>query len=162
MPARTSKLAQSGVRRRQKRRRRWWCQALSLQAFQDLAGACAVGVGPFLYTYRESGLKAGALAAAAVRAIIWDCENAAHLHLHAAFVPASNFLCSGDRISDRTRKRIENTRATTMHWLAHMVRFALERWGYLALAAGLLGEDAGVPVPGETVLMFSSFISHKS
>lgn len=43
-----------------------------------------------------------------------------------------------------------------------MVRIALERWGYLALAAGLLGEDAGVPIPGETVLMFSSFISHKS
>lgn len=49
-----------------------------------------------------------------------------------------------------------------MHWLAHMVRLALVRWGYLALAAGLLGEDAGVPIPGETVLMFSSFISHKS
>lgn len=43
-----------------------------------------------------------------------------------------------------------------------MVRLALVRWGYLAEAGGLLGEDAGVPIPGETVLMFSSFISHKS
>lgn len=43
-----------------------------------------------------------------------------------------------------------------------MVRLALERWGYLAEAGGLLGEDAGVPLPGETVLMFASFISHKS
>lgn len=49
-----------------------------------------------------------------------------------------------------------------MHWLAHMVRVALEHWGYLALAAGLLGEDAGIPLPGETVLMFASFLSHKS
>lgn len=49
-----------------------------------------------------------------------------------------------------------------MHWLAHMVRLALERWGYLAEAAGLLGEDAGLPLPGETVLMFASFIAHKS
>lgn len=43
-----------------------------------------------------------------------------------------------------------------------MVRLALVRWGYLALAAGLLGEDAGVPLPGETILMFASFVSHKS
>lgn len=49
-----------------------------------------------------------------------------------------------------------------MHWLAHIIRLALKRWGYLALAAGLLGEDAGVPLPGESVLMFASFISHKS
>lgn len=49
-----------------------------------------------------------------------------------------------------------------MHWLAHMVRYALDQWGYLALAAGLLGEDAGLPVPGETVLMFASFVSRRS
>ena len=49
-----------------------------------------------------------------------------------------------------------------MSWVAHIVRLALERWGYLALAAGLLGEDAGLPLPGETVLMFASFIAHKS
>ena len=49
-----------------------------------------------------------------------------------------------------------------MSWLAHVVRYALVHWGYLALAAGLLAEDAGLPVPGETVLMFASFVSHRS
>lgn len=49
-----------------------------------------------------------------------------------------------------------------MHWLAHIIRHALVHWGYLALAAGLLGEDAGLPLPGETVLMFSSFLAHKT
>lgn len=43
-----------------------------------------------------------------------------------------------------------------------MVRLALERWGYVAEAGGLLGEDAGLPLPGETTLMFAAFISHKS
>lgn len=49
-----------------------------------------------------------------------------------------------------------------MNWIAHIVRNALEHWGYLALACGLLGENAGLPLPGETVLMFASFIAHKS
>jgi membrane protein DedA with SNARE-associated domain len=44
-----------------------------------------------------------------------------------------------------------------MEWLAHIVRYVLVRWGYLALAAGLLGENAGLPLPGETILMYSSF-----
>src|SRR6185437_4770128 len=49
-----------------------------------------------------------------------------------------------------------------MSWLAHMVRYALVHWGYLALTTGLIGEDAGLPLPGETVLMFASFLSHKT
>lgn len=49
-----------------------------------------------------------------------------------------------------------------MHWFIHMVRYALVHWGYLALGAGLLGEDAGIPLPGETILMLASFLSHKS
>lgn len=48
-----------------------------------------------------------------------------------------------------------------MSWLATMVRHALLHWGYLALAAALLGEDAGLPLPGETVLMFAAFLAHK-
>ena len=43
-----------------------------------------------------------------------------------------------------------------------MVREALLRWGYLALAGGLLGEDAGLPLPGETILMLASFLAHKT
>lgn len=49
-----------------------------------------------------------------------------------------------------------------MHWLVHVVEEALIRWGYLALAAGLLGESAGLPLPGETVLMLASFLSKKT
>src|ERR1700752_3309252 len=49
-----------------------------------------------------------------------------------------------------------------MHWLAHMIQSALLQWGYLALVAALWGEDAALPLPGETVLMFASFLSHKT
>lgn len=49
-----------------------------------------------------------------------------------------------------------------MHWIAHVVRSALLRWGYLTVAGGLLGEDAGLPLPGETILMLASFLAHKT
>ena len=49
-----------------------------------------------------------------------------------------------------------------MEWLAHVVTYVLVLWGYLALAAGLLGENAGLPLPGETILMYSSFLAHKA
>lgn len=49
-----------------------------------------------------------------------------------------------------------------MEWLARIVTYVLVRWGYLALAAALLGENAGLPLPGETVLMYSSFLAHKA
>lgn len=49
-----------------------------------------------------------------------------------------------------------------MSWIANFVQYALVHWGYLALIVGIFGEDAGLPLPGETVLMFSSFIAHKT
>jgi membrane-associated protein len=49
-----------------------------------------------------------------------------------------------------------------MNWLYHVIQHALVHWGYLAVTAGLLGENAGLPLPGETVLMFASFLAHKS
>lgn len=49
-----------------------------------------------------------------------------------------------------------------MYSLVHLVQEALIRWGYLALAIGLLGESAGLPLPGETVLMLSSFLSYQT
>lgn len=49
-----------------------------------------------------------------------------------------------------------------MNWLYHTVRYALIHWGYLAVVVGLLGESAGLPLPGETVLMFASFLAHKT
>ncbi len=41
------------------------------------------------------------------------------------------------------------------------VRSWVVNWGYLAIAANLVGEDMGLPVPGETALMFSSFLANK-
>lgn len=49
-----------------------------------------------------------------------------------------------------------------MEWLAGLVQHVLARWGYLALVFVLLGENAGLPLPGETVLMYSSFVAQKT
>jgi membrane-associated protein len=35
-------------------------------------------------------------------------------------------------------------------------------WGYWAVLIGLAAESAGLPFPGETTLMFASFLSHKN
>lgn len=48
-----------------------------------------------------------------------------------------------------------------MEWIYHTVRHLLVSWGYWAVLLGLLGESAGLPLPGETVLMFASFLAHK-
>jgi membrane protein DedA with SNARE-associated domain len=48
-----------------------------------------------------------------------------------------------------------------MHWIVETVRHFLIAWGYWAIVLGLLGEDAGVPLPGETILVFSSFLAYK-
>jgi membrane protein DedA with SNARE-associated domain len=49
-----------------------------------------------------------------------------------------------------------------MEWMYHIIRHLLVSWGYWAVLLGLLAENAGVPVPGETILMFSSFLAHKT
>lgn len=49
-----------------------------------------------------------------------------------------------------------------MHWIYHTVRYALVHYGYWAVLIGLLGEDMGLPLPGETVLMFSAFLAAKT
>lgn len=49
-----------------------------------------------------------------------------------------------------------------MHWLDHIIRHALTHWGYWAVLGALLGENAGLPLPGETTLMFASFLAHKT
>lgn len=49
-----------------------------------------------------------------------------------------------------------------MHWVYHQVQYFLLHWGYWAVLVGVMGEDAGLPFPGETVLMFASFVSHKN
>lgn len=49
-----------------------------------------------------------------------------------------------------------------MDWMYHAVKYALASWGYLAVPVALLAEDAGLPLPGETVLVFAAFLAHKS
>jgi membrane protein YqaA with SNARE-associated domain len=49
-----------------------------------------------------------------------------------------------------------------MHWFYHIVRYSLVHYGYWAVLAGLLIEDAGIPWPGETTLVFAAFVAHKN
>ncbi len=42
------------------------------------------------------------------------------------------------------------------------IRHFLEAWGYWAVAAGLLLENAGIPVPGETILIIASVMSYNT
>src|SRR5579883_94464 len=49
-----------------------------------------------------------------------------------------------------------------MHYLDHIVRYSLLHWGYWVVLAALLDENFGLPLPGETALMFASFLAHKS
>lgn len=46
------------------------------------------------------------------------------------------------------------------HYLFDLLRGALVQYGYWAVAAALLLENAGVPVPGETVLLLASFLAY--
>src|SRR6185437_532358 len=48
-----------------------------------------------------------------------------------------------------------------MHWIVNTVHHYLLAWGYLAIIVGLLGENAGLPLPGETILIFASFLAFK-
>jgi membrane-associated protein len=49
-----------------------------------------------------------------------------------------------------------------MHWVYQTVQQMLGRYGYWAVLGGLLGENAGLPLPGETILMFAAFVAHKN
>jgi len=45
-------------------------------------------------------------------------------------------------------------------YLFEMLRNYLALWGYWAVGAALLLENAGLPVPGETVLLLASFLAY--
>ena len=49
-----------------------------------------------------------------------------------------------------------------MHWLVQTVQHFLIAWGYWAVILGLLIEDAGFPLPGETLLLFASFLAYQN
>jgi membrane protein DedA with SNARE-associated domain len=46
------------------------------------------------------------------------------------------------------------------HHIFELLRAALVHYGYWAIAVALLLENAGVPVPGETVLLLASFLAY--
>jgi membrane-associated protein len=46
------------------------------------------------------------------------------------------------------------------HHIFDLLRSALVHYGYWAIAAALLLENAGLPVPGETVLLLASFLAY--
>ncbi len=46
------------------------------------------------------------------------------------------------------------------HFILDLLRGALVQYGYWTVAIALLLENAGVPVPGETVLLLASFLAY--
>jgi membrane-associated protein len=46
------------------------------------------------------------------------------------------------------------------HSILELLRNALLHYGYWAVGAALLAENAGVPVPGETILLLACFLSY--
>jgi membrane protein DedA with SNARE-associated domain len=48
-----------------------------------------------------------------------------------------------------------------MHWIVDEVRYFLLAWGYGAMVVALVGEDAGLPLPGETLLIFAGFLAYR-
>src|SRR5579871_4022480 len=46
------------------------------------------------------------------------------------------------------------------HHIVDLLRNAVVQYGYWGVAVGLLLENAGVPVPGETILLLASFLAY--
>ena len=46
------------------------------------------------------------------------------------------------------------------HSILDLLRNAVVQYGYWAVGAALLLENAGVPVPGETILLLASFLAY--
>jgi membrane protein DedA with SNARE-associated domain len=46
-----------------------------------------------------------------------------------------------------------------MHWIVETARQYLQTYGYWAVLFALLGENAGLPLPGETILILASFLA---
>jgi membrane protein DedA with SNARE-associated domain len=47
-----------------------------------------------------------------------------------------------------------------MRWIVETARYYLHHYGYWAVAFTLLGENAGLPLPGETILIMASFAAY--
>jgi len=46
------------------------------------------------------------------------------------------------------------------HSILDLLRDAVVRYGYWAVGGALLAENAGIPVPGETILLLASFLAY--
>ena len=46
------------------------------------------------------------------------------------------------------------------HWIFELLRRHFQEWGYWTVVIALLLENAGIPVPGETILLFASFLAY--
>ena len=46
------------------------------------------------------------------------------------------------------------------HYILELLRNALVHYGYWAVAVALLLENAGIPAPGETILLMASFLAY--
>jgi membrane protein DedA with SNARE-associated domain len=46
------------------------------------------------------------------------------------------------------------------HYILELLRNALVNYGYWAIAVALLLENAGIPAPGETILLMASFLAY--
>jgi membrane protein DedA with SNARE-associated domain len=46
------------------------------------------------------------------------------------------------------------------HYILELLRNALVHYGYWAIAVALLLENAGIPAPGETILLMASFLAY--
>ena len=46
------------------------------------------------------------------------------------------------------------------HSILDVLRNAVVQYGYWAVGAALLLENAGIPVPGETILLLASFLAY--
>jgi membrane protein DedA with SNARE-associated domain len=57
-------------------------------------------------------------------------------------------------------RKIEFKRKLMTHSILDLLRSAVVDYGYWAVAIALLLENAGVPVPGETVLLLASFVAY--
>src|SRR6266581_3470810 len=48
-----------------------------------------------------------------------------------------------------------------MPWMVDHARYYLQTYGYWAVLFALLGENAGIPLPGETILILASFLAYQ-
>jgi len=57
------------------------------------------------------------------------------------------------------RSQVSSLKPDFMEWIAEKFLELFSRYGYWAVFFGVMLENAGLPVPGETILLFASFLA---